>query len=211
MTKLGFTHVMADNCLYILWEHSKIILIVLIYVDNMAITGKEIPRIALFKWNLSKYFKITDLGELKFILGILVTQDCSNHLIFLNQSAYIIQVLTRFGMLNTKPVSTLLAVKHGLSTSQSSSSKAELNKYSSFSSGIHYLSLVGLLLYATQTCPDIQFSVNLTAQFSGNSGIPYLEATKCILYYLKGTQDFFLVLEHHGKEAVDVVGWTDSD
>jgi len=117
MTKLGFTHVMADNCLYILWEHSKIILIVLIYVDNMAITGKEIPRIALFKWNLSKYFKITDLGELKFILGILVTQDCSNHLIFLNQSAYIIQVLTRFGMLNTKPVSIPLAVKYGLSTS----------------------------------------------------------------------------------------------
>jgi len=114
-------------------------------------------------------------------------------------------------MLDAKPVSTPLAVKHGLSTSQSPSSEAELNEYSNFSGGIHYLSLVGSLLYTTQTCPDIQFSVNLIAQFSGNSGIPYLEATKRILRYLKGTQDFSLVLGHQGRDAVDIVGWTDLD
>ena len=57
----------------VLWEHNKIILMVLIYVDNMAIAGKGIPGVVLFKQNLSKDFKITDLGELKFILGILVT------------------------------------------------------------------------------------------------------------------------------------------
>ena len=73
MTKLGFTHAMADDCLYVLWKHNKIILMVLIYVDDMAIAGKGIPGVVLFKQNLSKDFKITDLGELKFILGILVT------------------------------------------------------------------------------------------------------------------------------------------
>ena len=73
MTKLGFTHAMADDCLYVLWEHNKIILMVLIYVDNMAIAGKGIPGVVLFKQNLSKDFEITDLDELKFILGILVT------------------------------------------------------------------------------------------------------------------------------------------
>ena len=59
--------------------------------------------------------------------------------------------------------------------------------------------------------PDIQFSVNLIAQFSGNPSIPYLEAAKRILCYLKGTQDFSLVLGHQGRGAVDIVGWTDSD
>jgi len=211
MTKLGFTHAMADDCLYVLWEHNKIILMVLIYVDDMAIAGKGIPGVILFKQNLSKDFEITDLGELKFILGILVTRDRPNCLIHLNQSAYITQVLTRFGMSDAKPVSTLLAVKHGLSTSQSPSSEMEQNEYSSFSGGIHYLSLVGSMLYATQTCPDIQFSVNLIAQFSGNPGIPHLEAAKHILCYLKGTQDFSLVLGHQGRGTVDIVGWTDSD
>ena len=50
-------------------------------------------------------------------------------------------------MLDVKLVSTPLAVKHGLSMSQSLSSEAELNEYSNFSRGIHYLSLVGSLLY----------------------------------------------------------------
>ena len=117
MTKLGFTRVMANDCLYVLWEHNKIVLMVLIYNNDVAIAGKRISEIVLFKPNLSKDFEITDLGELKFILGILVTRDCPNHLIHLNQSAYITQVLARFGMSDAKPVSTPLAVKHGLSTS----------------------------------------------------------------------------------------------
>ena len=73
MTKLSFTCAIANNCLYILQEHGKIILMVLIYIDNMAIAGKEISGITLFKQNLSEDFEIMDLGELKFILGILVT------------------------------------------------------------------------------------------------------------------------------------------
>jgi len=43
---------------------------VLIYVDDIAIAGKEISGIVLFKQNLLKDFEITDLGEMKFILGI---------------------------------------------------------------------------------------------------------------------------------------------
>ena len=84
MTKLGFTCAMANNCLYVLWEYNKIVLIVLIYVDNMTIAEKEIPGIALFKQNLSKDFEITDLGKLKFILDILVTWDHPNDLIYHN-------------------------------------------------------------------------------------------------------------------------------
>ena len=71
--------------------------------------------------------------------------------------------------------------------------------------------MVSLLLYATQTYPDIQFSANPITQFSGNPGIPHLEAAKCILCYLKSTQNFSLVLGYHGREAINVVGWTNSD
>ena len=70
VTKLGFTCTMANDCLYVLWEHSKIILMVLIYIDDIAVAGKETPGIVLFKQNLLKDFEIMDLGEMKFILGI---------------------------------------------------------------------------------------------------------------------------------------------
>ena len=73
-------------------------------------------------------------------------------------------------------------------------SEAEKWAYKEYVSNIHYPSLVGSLLFTTQTWPDIQFMVNLIAQFEGNSGVAHLEATKCILCYLKGTIDFGLVL-----------------
>ena len=61
----------------------------------------------------------------------------------------------------------------------------------------------------TQTQPDIQFVVNLIAQFGGNPGVAHLEAAKHILYYFKGTMDFGLVLERQTKGSFDLVGWTD--
>ena len=210
LSKLGFIHAFADDCLYLKHENGKITLLVLVYVDDMAVAGPDGYRIISFKNALSKDFEITDLGELKFILGILVTCDRANRLIYLNQSAYIHQVLMRFDMQDTSPVATPLAVKHDLTLSNSPQTEAEKQTYRDYANGIHYLSLVGSLLYATQTRPDIQFAVSLVAQFGGNPGVAHLEAAKRILRYLKGTVNFNLVLGHRSRDTFDLVGWTDS-
>jgi len=73
------------------------------------------------------------------------------------------------------------------------------------------LSLVGSLLFATQTRPDIQFAVGLVAQFSNNPGIVHLEAAKRILCYLKFTVDYNLVLGKREEGKFDLVGWSDSN
>jgi len=66
-------------------------------------------------------------------------------------------------MKDASPVSTLLVVKHNLSTSQLPTSKAEKHAYKDYPDGIHYLSLVGSLFFAAQTCPYIQFIVSIVA------------------------------------------------
>ena len=91
----------------------------LVYIDDMAVSGPNGHYIVLFKELLGNDFEITDLGKLKFMLGILITQDRHNRLIYLNQSAYISQILTRFRLQDATPVSTPLLVKHNLSTTQS--------------------------------------------------------------------------------------------
>jgi len=154
-TKFNLTCTFADDCLYIKKKAEKIILIILIYVDNMAVAGPNGTHIVLFKSALAENFDITDMGELRFMLGILVTHDHEKRLIYLSQSAYIHQILNRFGMRDTIPVFTPLAIKHNLSTSQSPTSKGEKHVYKGYSDGIHYLSLVGSLLFTTQTRPDI--------------------------------------------------------
>ena len=84
-------------------------MLVLVYVDDMAIAGYSLARITQFKNDLTKVFDITDLGELKYILGIQVKRDRKAHTISLNQTAYIHHVLARFGMKDCTPMSTLLA------------------------------------------------------------------------------------------------------
>ena len=67
--------------------------------------------------------------------------------------------------------------------------------YRDYINNIYFLLLVGLLSFTIQTYPDIQFSVSLIVQFDKNSEIAYLEVIKCILYYLKDTIDFNLILD----------------
>jgi len=129
LSKLGFIRAFTDDCLYIKHENGKITLLVLVYVDDMVVAGPNGYWIISFKNVFSEDFEITDLGELKFMLGILVTHDHANWLIYLNQSAYIHQVLTRFGMQDTSLVSTLLAVKHDLTLSNSPQTEAKKQTY----------------------------------------------------------------------------------
>ena len=109
----------------------------------MIISSYKLGSIVCFKLQFGEYFKLIDLGELRYMLSILVEYDCANHLIYISQESYLKQVLKYFGISNLHSVSTPLAV----------------SKYKEFANGIHYLSLIGSLLYATQTHPDIQYAV----------------------------------------------------
>jgi len=80
-----------------------------------------------------------------------------------------------------------------------------------YAGDLYYLSIVGSLLFATQSRLDIQHAVSLVSQFGGNPGISHLEAAKRILCYLKGIMEHGLMLGRHGAEGFDLVGWTDSN
>jgi hypothetical protein len=210
MEKLGFRKSRADDCLYILRENGKVILLVLVYVDDMALAGKTVATIKAFKTSLGNIFEITDLGELEHILGIQVERDRKARTITLNQTAYIEDLLYRHRLRDCAPVSTPLAVKDRLSTEQSPSTPAEQTEYNEYANGLVYAECLGGVLYATQTRPDIQHAVGVCAQFSANPGRAHLEALKRIFRYLKGTARYGLTLGRKDGQ-LDLIGWTDSD
>jgi phosphoribosyl-AMP cyclohydrolase len=100
----------VDECLYILCKKGQVVLLILVYVDDAAVTSKQLKRIEEFKQQLRELFPIKDLGELRHILSIQVACDRQTHTIMLNQTRYICNVLARFGMSKCKPASTPLAV-----------------------------------------------------------------------------------------------------
>jgi len=114
-------------------------------------------------------------------------------------------------MQDATPVSTPLVVKHELSSLQSPQTEAEKHAYKGYAQDMHYLSLVGSLLFAMQMRPDIQYAVGLIAQFGANPSVAHLETAKHILRYLKGTADYHLVLGRWREGYFDLVDWFDSN
>ncbi|RVX16095.1 Retrovirus-related Pol polyprotein from transposon TNT 1-94 [Vitis vinifera] len=88
------------------FDNSYIIL--LLYVDDMLITGSDIEKINNLKKQLSKQFAMKDLGVSKQILGMRIIRDKANGTLKLSQSEYVKKVLSRFNMNEAKPVSTPL-------------------------------------------------------------------------------------------------------
>ena len=122
--------------------------LVALYVDDLVITGNE-NLVTWTKSILSKQFEMKDLGDLQYILGILVERDKNG--IYLSQVTYIEKVLATFGMEECKRV-----VTPALDPPGTESPKLE--------SDVPYKQAIGSLLYiSTRTRPDIAYAVGYVA------------------------------------------------
>ena len=70
-------------------------LILLLYVDDLFITGEEGP-IAVCKRDLASEYEMTDIGLMHYFLGLEVWQEPGH--IFLGQGKYAVDILRRFRM-----------------------------------------------------------------------------------------------------------------
>ena len=88
----------------------------LLYVDDMLIAAKNMCDIQNLKILLNGEFDMKDLGAAKKILGMEIYRDRTQKRLFLSQKDYIQKILVRFGMADSKPISTPLSEKEKLST-----------------------------------------------------------------------------------------------
>src|SRR6266481_1545909 len=103
LENIGFTRSTADECVYIKKAHNST-LIITIYVDDLGLFVTSKSEMAELKKELKDNFTMTDLGEMKKILGIQVIQDRKAGTLIM-QGAYIDKILMRFNMAEVNPVS----------------------------------------------------------------------------------------------------------
>nr|GEZ16230.1 putative ribonuclease H-like domain-containing protein [Tanacetum cinerariifolium] len=69
MRKYGFKQSNSDHTLFLKWKR-KLVTCLIIYVDDMIITGNDEEEMTRLRTNLFKEFEMKDLGRLKYFLGI---------------------------------------------------------------------------------------------------------------------------------------------
>nr|XP_016434560.1 PREDICTED: uncharacterized mitochondrial protein AtMg00810-like [Nicotiana tabacum] len=129
---------------------------ILIYVDNLLLTSSSKVLIDEAEIVLHQEFKVKDLGELRYFLGIEVIR--SKHGILLNHKKYTLELIFEMGISVAKPAVTPLEVNQRLAS-------VEFDKIAGLQSSdplvdvTSYQKLIGKLLYLTLTRPDICYAV----------------------------------------------------
>src|SRR3954466_416200 len=89
---IGYTQSMADYAMFRQNTKSGIVILIL-YVDDMVITGSDGDAISSLKQHLQSEFEMKDLGFLRYFLGIEVAYSSRGYL--LSQQKYISDILAR--------------------------------------------------------------------------------------------------------------------
>ena len=200
LKEMGFEQSPSDPCVYISSGEADS-LIICVYVNDIVICGNDGSCIAEVKKSFSKKFKVKDLGELKYFLGVNVIQNRHKGTVWLGQQTYTESVLKKNGFDNAKSISSPVDVgtKHTKATDSSELVDPSL-----------YQSAVGSLLYlATKTRPDISFAVGSVARYCSKPTREHWTAVKRIFRYLKGTSSLGLLYQPQSSRKL--IGYSDAD
>ncbi|KAH9783576.1 reverse transcriptase Ty1/copia-type domain-containing protein [Citrus sinensis] len=177
----NFENSKCDTSLFFKKTKSDIT-IMLIYVDDIIITGSNCEDVEEVVVKLSKTFALKDLGDLNFFLRIQVAR--THDIIQLSQTKYIQDLLTKIEMADCKGIETLF----------STSEKLRRNEGARFHDPTLYRSVIGSLQYAVLTRPELAFSVNKLNQYMSDPRQPHWTACKRILRYLKSIMNIAMAL-----------------
>jgi hypothetical protein len=196
--QLGFVISLCDSSLFIRFNDQGG-LIIPVSTDDMAVAASSRKVLDGFKEEFGRHFKITDEGELRWLLGFEVVRNRKERTIAINQKAYIEVMAKKFGQEFARPTYTPLET--GIELSKEQCPSEPIN--------VPYQEACGHILWpAIVSRPDVQCSSGLLAQFIKNPGYEHWNAIKHVIRYLNTTKDYWLVLGGSGEVGI---GYADAD
>lgn len=196
LISIGFMRTSDNSNLYLKTGQEGKHMIVEIFVDDIIFGGDDEMRRG-FAEEIKKYFEMSMIGEIKFFIGLQVSQ--LKNVIFISQTKYIREILNTFGMEDSKPIGTPMVTGCKLSKNDEAN---EVNE-------ILYRSMIGKLQYAVYSRLDIAQVADLVARFVANPKETHMVAVKRTFRYIKGTDEYGLWYPHKGNFNLSV--FTDVD
>ncbi|XP_070054727.1 uncharacterized mitochondrial protein AtMg00810-like [Nicotiana tomentosiformis] len=161
------------------------LLIILVYIDDLLVTGSNLSLIKQVRKDLEERFKMKNLGELKYFLGIEFSRSQKG--IIMCQRKYALELVSESGLAGGKPATTPLEFNHKLTSvkfdqlihGKNATDDAELADKGKFQR------LVGRLLYLTTTRSHIAFIVQVLGQHMHAPKVSHMEAALRVIRYIK--------------------------
>ncbi len=151
----------------------------------------------ILKDGLKKEFKMKDLGQAHYCLGMRIQVNGNDGELSLDQEKYIRELLVRFGMEDCNGAPTPLDPNQDLFAEEQN-----------LVTNVPYQELIGSLMYiAHSTRPDIAFAVGLS-RFNQAHSQMHWTAVKRVLRYLKRTVNWKLNFKQTNS---DLHGFSDSN
>ncbi|KAK2069316.1 hypothetical protein P8C59_003907 [Phyllachora maydis] len=172
------------------------------YVDDCLFIGPNIGYITDLKKRLNKVYTIEDLGPAAYFLGVQIIRDRPNRRLWLNQSQYVEEAVSRFNLADSKPISiplqpglvSQLQLEEDIASHLCNSTEIKL-----------YQSLVGTAMYIMLlTRVDISFTVQWLSRSLNRPTKSHLNAAKNLFKYLNSTKDYSICFSYNGNTVADL-------
>ena len=188
----GFKRLPSEWCVY--RRHSPTGTIVFtIHVNDIISVSSSSDENEWFKSLLRQKWEISDLGPIKFALGIAVSRDLGAGTVSISQTALIDRIVNQFNQGDTH--ASDVPMVPGLQLRRPHKRVATPPEIIDWAEWTPYRSLIGSLMYvAIGSHPDIAYAVGRLASFLDCYCPEHWGAAIRVLHYLKGTCTLMLKL-----------------
>ena len=190
LLNMDFENLINEPCLF----HKMVngfLVIATIYVDDILIACHDVDTIKSVKNRLKESYKMKDMGEMDWYLGMRCKRDKTSGSFTLDQTKYLEDVLTKFNLwigadrTRTVPMQPNLVLSKW--TPEHDANLTQKQEY--LLSNFPYRQIIGSLLYASiWTRPEISFAVGKLAKFNNHPTIEAIHATQWLLQYMRGSK-----------------------
>ena len=206
MIEFSYKRLRTDYCAYVYRSGNKFS-IVLIWVDDITAFADSPATNQELVEKLKGKYEVKVIGEPTLLLGIHIKRDRDRHMVTLSQKRYILKILERARMGDSKPVAMPMDPNVLLTKNTN-----ELTKERGKLTLTEYATWIGELLYAAHaTRPDILYATTTLAQFTNNPAKEHWTVLKRVFRYLKGTADRVLTYGGGGNAKTELIRYTDAD
>ena len=170
-----------------------------VVVDDILLCTNSATLPQQFADALSTTYSLSQMGSPEWMIGVRVQRR--DQTIYLNQERYITDIAARFGQLDCCSIST--PADSNVNLRDLTGSPLDITKYD-------YLSLIGSLMWATLTRPDVAAAVSGVAQFTSQPIYAHWKAAIRVLRYLYHSRSLGLVYNGHDIRTPTIHAYADA-